>query len=130
MDVYVDGSPTKIAIVFAKESEIINLSPMLLYHYPKTLHQAIGEYEAIYHALQKVKPNSSVRILTDFQSAVLHLSKNERGFRKNQRKNHRKQCTYRRRAIRRLIKRKNLKVEFVWTPRKENLAGKLLEHHK
>ena len=79
----------------------------------------LNEFNAIYEALKSVDKNTVIEIISDCKSAIEILRKEH--------KTHNIRIRHKKQSIHRLIKRENLKVQFTWVPREENLAGQLLE---
>ena len=81
-----------------------------------------AEYRAILAALESLPKGSTAEILTDSENTCFQL--------KGHRSTLGPKLAELNEKIRTLCKAKNLSVTFIWIPRKENLAGKLLESWK
>ena len=130
--IYVDGNPEWIAYFNTTSNEKAILPSKIPPESVLSLHSqsaTLAEFQAIYEALSSVPNDSKVEILSDSQSAVKLLSRGVRLW-GTKPKIHKKPIRHKAQSIRRLIKRKKLRVKYVWVPREHNLAGRLLENKK
>ncbi|MFI5097243.1 MAG: RNase H family protein [Candidatus Acidiferrales bacterium] len=77
-----------------------------------------AEYRGILSALEYIPNGTSAQILTDSENTCCQL--------KGQRRVLDPKLATLYEQVRNVLKKKRLTVEFVWVPRKDNLAGKLL----
>ena len=77
-----------------------------------------AEYKAILSALEHLSPGDLAQILTDSENTCCQLNGTRRVLEPQLSKLYEQ--------IQAVLKRKRLRIEFVWVPRRENLAGKLL----
>jgi ribonuclease HI len=77
-----------------------------------------AEYRAILAALESLPKNATAEILTDSENTCFQL--------RGQRRTLDPQLVALNEKVRTLGRAKNLSVTFLWIPRRENLAGKLL----
>ena len=120
--IYIDGSTTDVCYIIDNRKPIIR--PASDEHLPITSN--VGEYYSLLHALEAARQLKlrDIEVLSDSQLLVRQLTQNTRG-----------QYIYKTKAIRlkqlrdlvKMLEESFDSVQYTWIPRKQNLAGIILE---